>query len=630
MNHSGSSGFRPRIVRKAAVCGSLMALAACSGGGSGERLKPAPGDVTDVKTEGRWSAVFDWPLIPIHVVLLPDGRVFSFGTDDGSPQGQAVPTGAFFYDIWNPADGTGTGAHLRLPNATAVDTFCAAQLVLPQPGAGVVVIGGDTFPRPNNPTPTDPNVPEPFDDGNESSTVLDYSVAEPTLAQGNDMAAGRWYATVTTMLNGETYIQGGNSVTRTSGELFPEVRSTAGAFRKLDIDTSALRYYYPRAFVAPDGRLFGFDTTGKMYYVDVDAETLTPAGNIPAANTGDDSTVAMFSPGRLLNFAGESKGAIVIDIRGGAPEITATSNLSSHRRLATATLLPNGQVLATGGSPIYNTLPGVAYSAEMWNPVTGKWTVGADEEIPRLYHSTALLLPDATVLVAGGGAPGPSDNLNGEIYSPPYLFTSKGALATRPVINTVPSTLVVGNPFSLRVTDTTAAPARVVLIKTGATTHGLNMDQRFVELPFTAPGGSSSTATLDVRMPSNAADVPPGYYLLFVLNANGVPSRARTVFINRAEPANAAEDPTLTQPDDQTGVVGTPESVPIAGSDPNAGTTLLYAAAGLPTGLSIDPATGIIGGTPNAAGEYNVVVSASDGTRTASANFVWSIAAATP
>lgn len=607
-----------------------MMLSACSGGGSGERLNPAPGEITDVAAEGRWSAVFNWPLIPIHVVLLPDGRVFSFGTDDGSPGGKAVPTGAFFYDIWTPSGGTGTSSHLRLPNATAVDTFCAAQLVLPQANAGVVVIGGDTFPRPNNPTPTDPNVPDPFDDGNEFSTVLDYTATKPTMTQGNDMAAGRWYATATTLLNGEIYIQGGNSVTRTSGELFPEVRSTTGVFRTLDIDTSPLRYYYPRAFVAPDGRLFGFDTTGKMYYVDVDAETLTPAGNLPAANTGDDSTVAMFSPGRLLNFGGDSKGAIVIDIRGETPQVAATASLSSHRRLATSTLLPNGQVLATGGSPVYNTLPGVAYSAEIWNPVTGQWTVGAEGAQPRLYHSTALLLPDATVLVAGGGAPGPVDNLNGEIYTPPYLFTAGGKLATRPVINAAPSTLVVGRQFSLRYTDTSAPAARVVLVKTGATTHGLNMDQRFIELPFTAPGGSSSTATLSVRMPSNAAELPPGYYLLFVLNANGVPSRARTIFINVAAAADPAQDPTLTAVEDQTGTVGALESVPMAGSDPNAGTTLVYAAAGLPTGLSIDAETGIIGGLPAAAGQYNVVVSASDGTRTASTNFVWTIAAAAP
>ena len=594
-------------------------LVACSGGGSGERLNPPPGEVSDLAVEGRWSSVIDWPLIPIHVALLPDGRVFSFGTDDGSDAGGAVPTGAFFYDIWNPT----TRGHLTLPNRTAVDTFCAAQLVLPQVGAGVLVVGGDTFPRPED-DPTDPEVPEPFEGGNADSVVLDYTLDEPELKKDtSSMGFGRWYGTATTLLNGETYVQGGESRILASGTLFPEVRGVNGVYRVLPADTSGLRYYYPRNFVAPDGRVFGYDTTGQMYYVDPGLGTITSAGTLPAANMGDDSTAAMFSPGRILNFGGESDGAIVIDIRDGSPSVDATSDLSSQRRLATATILPNGHVLASGGSAVYNTLVGANLFAETWDPVTGEWTRRGESAVPRLYHSTALLLADATVLIAGGGAPGPLDNFNGEIYSPPYLFTASGKVATRPVINTAPSTLVVGRQFNLTYTGSVPA-ARVVLIKSGADTHGLNMDQRFIELPFSA--GSGSPRPLAVRMPSRAADVPPGYYLLFVLDADGVPSRAKIVFINVAAAPDPAQDPTLVQPADQAGSVGALESLAISGSDPNAGTTLVHAAAGLPTGLSINPTTGVIGGTPSAAGDFNVVVSVSDGTRTASANFLWSIA----
>jgi hypothetical protein len=596
-----------------------MALAACSGGGSGERLHSPPGEVPDVAAEGRWSSVIDWPLIPIHVALLPDGRVFSFGTDDGSAAGGAVPTGAFFYDIWNPS----SREHLTLPNRTAVDTFCAAQLVLPQVDAGVLVVGGDTFPRPED-DPTDPAVPEPFVGGNADSVVLDYTLADPELKNDESkMGFGRWYGSVTTMLNGETYVQGGESRILASGTLFPEVRSVAGAYRVLPIDTSGLRYYYPRNFVAPDGRLFGYDTTGKMYYVDPFLGTITSAGNLPAANMGDDSTAAMFRPGRILNFGGDSDGAIVIDIRDGSPEVQTTADLSSLRRLATATILPNGHVLASGGSAVYNTLLGANLAAETWDPVTGQWTLLGESAVPRLYHSSALLLPDATVLIAGGGAPGPLDNLNAEIYSPPYLFTAGGKVASRPVINTAPATLVVGRQFDLTYTGGVPA-ARVVLVKTGAETHGINFEQRFIELAFAA--GNGTPKPLTVSMPSRASDVPPGYYLLFVLNADGVPSRAKIVFINVAAETDPAQDPSVVQPADRAGSVGTPTSLTVHGSDPNAGTTLRYAAAGLPAGLGINPTTGAIGGTPTAAGDYDVVVSVSDGTRTASANFLWSIA----
>lgn len=629
-------------------------LAACSGGGSGELLPPdrLPGggggdDGDDVASiDGRWSPVMDWPLIPIHAVLLPDGRVFTFGTDDGSPMGQDVPTGKFFYDLWTP-NGAAAGEHLRLNNFTEVDTFCAAQIVLPiragEPGAGVAVVGGDTFPRPIEPDPEDPDVPEPFDDGNEFTTVLDYTVDEDDLRRNddaalrasftksdNDMAAGRWYATTTTLLNGEIYVQGGNSRTRVSGELFPEVRDTAGAYRALSIDTSGLNYYYPRNFVAPDGRVFGYDTDGQMYWVDPSgAGTLTLAGSLDEDYIGDDSTVAMFAPGRMLNFAGNSARAAIIDITSGAPVVTETTRLSTHRRLATATLLANGEVLATGGSPVYNTLAGVSYFAEIWNPVTGTWELGAQGQIPRLYHSTALLLADGRVLVGGGGAPGPATNLNAEIYSPPYLFDADGRLAVRPTVTAVPETLVVGRQFRIDASDLRSVPARVALVKTGSVTHGLNMDQRYVELSFTR-SCNGSLCRLDARMPSSAADVPPGYYLLFLINANGTPSVGKFVFVNVAAAGDPSQDPTIVNPGDRTATTGTPTTLALSATDPNAGTTLTYAAAGLPTGLSVNAATGRVDGTPSAAGRYDVVVSASDGTRTASANFVWTVSAPAP
>lgn len=619
MNQSASGRMRP--FESTATLVLFVSLCACSGGGSGERLNSPPGEVPDLALEGRWSSVIDWPLIPIHVALLPDGRVFSFGTDDGSPEGAVVPTGKFFYDIWNPTD----RRHLTLPNRTAVDTFCAAQLVLPQTDGGVLVVGGDTFPRPED-DPTDPAVPEPFEGGNAESVVLDYTLDEPELRKdAGQLGFGRWYGSVTTLLNGETYVQGGESRILASGRLFPEVRSTDGEYRVLPVDTSELRYYYPRNFVAPDGRVFGYDTNGEMYFIDPFLATLTPAGTLPAANMGDDSTAAMFRPGRILNFGGDSDGAIVVDIRDGSPEVQVTSDLSSQRRLATATILPNGHVLASGGSVVYNTLAGANLSAETWNPVTGQWTVRAESAVPRLYHSSALLLPDATVLVAGGGSPGPLENLNGEIWSPPYLFTAGGKVASRPVINSAPSTLMVGRQFTLTYTGGERA-ARVVLIKTGAETHGLNFEQRFVELPFAA--GNGTPKPLAVNMPSRAADVPPGYYMLFVLDAAGVPSRAKIVFIDVAASADPDEDPTVVQPADRDGVAGSPVSLAIEGSDPNAGTTLRYCAAGLPAGLSVHAATGAISGTATSAGDYDVVVSVSDGTRTASANFLWSIAPA--
>ena len=69
--------------------------------------------------------------------------------------------------------------------------------------------------------------------------------------------------------------------------------------------------------------------------------------------------------------------------------------------------------------------------------------------VAALYHSSAILLPDGSVLVGGGGAPGPMINVNAEIYFPPYLFTANGALAPRPRIVSAPDLLGIGQTFTV-------------------------------------------------------------------------------------------------------------------------------------------------------------------------------------
>ena len=126
-----------------------------------------------------------------------------------------------------------------------------------------------------------------------------------------------------------------------------------------------------------------------------------------------------------------------------SPSSRRPTHLSSRRAWATATMLPNGHVLVTGGSAQPDELIEVNNSAEIWNPDTGQWSVGASGARPRLYHSFALLLPDASVLVGGGGASdgSPVNNFHAEIYYPPYLYRSSGEFASRPVIESAPGVL---------------------------------------------------------------------------------------------------------------------------------------------------------------------------------------------
>ncbi len=464
---------------------------------------------------GAWVAPQPWPLIAAHAVLTPDGRVLTYGTDGNGKQ-----TGLFIYDVWDPnAGGAGIG-HLTLPNVTNTDLFCSSQLVMAQNG-NIFIAGGDNFV--NGAT---------TNTGNNNSNV--YNSSDTTVARGNNKNRARWYSTTTTLVNGEIYNQGGNG-----GGDRPEVRDANGVFRLLSsANTGGLSATYPRNWLAPDSRVFGFDNTGKMYYVQPSGTgVLQMAGQIPGATNWTASAV-MFQPGRILQTGGASSAAVVIDINGPQPVVTSTQAMSTQRQWVSATVLADGRVLGTGGSSVENQLTGVNNVAEIWNPATGQWTQGTAGTNARLYHSGALLLPDASVIILGGGAPGPLVNLNAEIYYPPYLYSGPGAFAPRPSIVTAPDVIDVGQNFTVGYASDSGV-SRITLVKTGSTTHSNNMDQRFIDLPYTAAG-----ADLDVQPPANPAVLPPGYYMLFVLNGNGVPSRAKMVKVNIAVTQNPPSDVT--------------------------------------------------------------------------------------
>jgi hypothetical protein len=188
----------------------------------------------------------------------------------------------------------------------------------------------------------------------------------------------------------------------------------------------------------------------------------------------------------------------------------------------------DGTVLVTGGSAVSNQLTGVAYAAEIWNPATGQWTLGANAVKPRLYHSIALLLPDGSVLTAAGGAPGPVKNLNAEIYYPGYLYNGSGQPAARPSLVNAPGVVQLHLSQQFVATVGSAAPiSRVTLLRTGAVTHTINLDQRFLSLGFTQAG-----QTLTITLPTTDPNVVlPGYYMLFVFDQAGVPSVATIVLV---------------------------------------------------------------------------------------------------
>lgn len=136
-------------------------------------------------TEGTWTGVESWPLIPIHAVLTPEGKVFTWGTD-----GAGTQTNVFNYDVWDPSLGADASSHELLPNTVGVDSFCSAALVLPETGE-IIMAGGDA--RPQGVT------------NGGINNVLKYDTNNGELSSARSMSSARWYPTTTTLANGEIY-----------------------------------------------------------------------------------------------------------------------------------------------------------------------------------------------------------------------------------------------------------------------------------------------------------------------------------------------------------------------------------------------------------------------------------------
>lgn len=467
-------------------------------GGAGAQIK------------GVFGQPVSWTLLPLHLVLLPDGRVLSYGNRQNNK---------LYYDVWNPRLGTGSGAHDLLPNWTTTNIFCAGQSVIPGTGE-VVIVGGDQ------------TLNGVVNTGVDRATMFD--PATGSLKSIPPMVYERWYPTIVPLNTGDKLILGGrkdSNVYSPTPELFGQDgswRLLPGATSNAAFGLAGWNWYYPRTYPLPnDGsKLFVLGHNGNMFYV-------SPAGSgsiTQLAQTTLPSQVslptAMFAPGRFLSVRGNRK-VILVNLNGQQPVVTPTASIDQLRYFANATVLADGKVMVNGGSTVSNKLTGVAYAVELWDPVTGQWTRGASALKPRLYHSSALLMPDATVLTAAGGNPGPVLNLNAEIYYPPYLFDGNGNPAARPTLVAAPVLL------SLSATRQFAASvgvgdliSRVTVLHTGSSTHNNNLEQRFQPLPFTQNG-----QTLQITAPTNVNYTVPGYYMLFVFNRQGVPSVAKIIKI---------------------------------------------------------------------------------------------------
>jgi hypothetical protein len=466
-------------------------------------------ELREAGTKGLWSAPETWPINAIHAVLTPDGNVMTYGSNPSGEQGAQL-----YYDVWNPV----TKAHALLQHTTGTDLFCNAQLVLPVSGQ-VLLAGGDV--RGQNLRNAAGNLL--VNTGVADVNLFD-PVAQSIKASGTPMNYSRWYDTLTTLSDGRVFVLAGMEASGARAE-YPEVYTAGQGWRTLTGIRWPGELFYPRTMLAPTGQLV-VASGSTLYGINTDGNgAMAQVGALPS-DVRWQLPWALFDKGKALFVRAGGK-VSVVDVNTTTPVVTETESIGANRIWASTTVLADGQVLATGGSGRENVAFDVSLAASIWNPKTGKWSVGASAQKYRLYHSTALLLPDATVLTVGGGSPGPVVQLNGEVYAPPYLFAKDGSgrRLPRPIIAAGESDLTLGKDFGMSVIA--AHPIqRVTLVRTGSVTHSYDFEQRFLELPFTQDG-----TRLKIKLNESANVVPPGHYMVFAFDDAGVPSVAKIVRI---------------------------------------------------------------------------------------------------
>ena len=446
-------------------------------------------------TMGEWTAPFPWPAVAIHAALLPNRQVLTYGRHHRQPV------------LWNPAK-PATFTTLPLP----ADLFCSGLTLLRN--GRLFVAGGhagvDNF---------------------GLKTSFQFVQGTKQWVRSADMRNGRWYPTLTTLPSGQVLAISGGDTSAALNRL-PEVfipsqntwRALTGAVRSVP--------YYPMMFSAPDGQVFYAGPDQATAFLSVAGAGKWTNGPSRLFGWRDYGSAVMYDAGKILVVGGGAPlaSAEAIDLVG-SRAWTFAGSMSVPRRQINATLLADGTVLVTGGTNAsgFNSAPttSAVLAPELWDPDNPLvWKRLASMSHYRLYHTTALLLPDARVLVAGSGEPaasGLSDDLTAEIFSPPYLYSADGTPATRPVISSFPARLAYGSAFTVGTSDADSI-AKVMLIRLSSVTHAFDMNQRGNRLSFSAGSGS-----LTVTAPLNNKLAPPGHYMLFIVNSSGVPSVAKIV-----------------------------------------------------------------------------------------------------
>lgn len=464
-----------------------------------------------------WSPVIAFPIVPVAAANLPDGKVLTWSAYAPDNFGDDNAWGRTYTALFDPATMTATS---RLVSETGHDMFCPGTSLLPD---GRLLVNG----------------------GSSSQKTSIYNPANNSWSTGALMNIPRGYPGNTTLANGTVLTLGGSWSGGEGGKI-GEVWSAANGWKKMTgIPVEPFTGPDPRGVFRGDNHVWLFPyTNGRVFHAGPTAAMhwITTSGNGSVAfagNRNDDiysmnGNAVMYDIGKILKTGGapayedmdSTPASYVIDLN--AMNVRKISPMNYARAMHNSVVLPNGQVVISGGQTyvkIFSDDRSVLMT-ELWDPQTETFTKLSAMQVPRNYHSFSLLLPDGRVLIGGGGLCGTctTNHFDAQVLTPPYLLNTDGSAATRPVITSAPATATPGGTLSV---STNTATASFAILRLSAVTHSINNDQRRIPLQVSAQNGNTYT----LQLPADRGVLLPGYYMLFALNANGVPSISKTVQI---------------------------------------------------------------------------------------------------
>ena len=471
---------------------------------------------------GEWSPTIDFPLVPVSAALeYTTGNVLTWSSYTASTFGGSAGTTTLTATFY-PGSQT---VSQRIVTNTDHDMFCPG---LNSDSRGRIFVTG----------------------GNSASKTSIYTPSADSWAAGPQTNIARGYASQTTLSDGRTFLIGGSwagGVGGKNGEVFSISHNTwtllPGCPVQPMLTNDAQGVYradnHAMLFGWKQGWVFQAGPSKQMNWYNPNGN----GGTQGAGNRGTDGDAmcgiaAMFDAvaGKILVTGGApsyqnvdstaNANIITIGTQGTAPTVQGINPMYYQRIFANSVIMPNGNVMITGGQvfgqPFSDDTSNL--TPEVWVQRTGHFIKLPPINAPRNYHSVAILLPDATIFNGGGGLCGTcaTNHYDAQVYSPGYLFNNDGSRATRPVINSATATVV---PGATIVANTDSPITDWALVRLSSTTHTVNNDQRRIPLTATAAGN-----TYSMVVPNDYGIILPGYYMLFAMNAQGVPSMAKYVF----------------------------------------------------------------------------------------------------